>query len=204
MKKIRSLHIILAILLWATLQQGCSYSLEFTGNYYERNQPTLENIRDRYERLYSQQPFNLDLKNKELTRIGIELMTDTMKYIYNFTLDDLSFVDTLVKYKLDVVEMSKLIRDMQTVQATWISKLDYFVNREQKYLIFMSVRHRKLKGLLKPERYFTLAFFSNPQLYDRRGRLLDKDDQKTHRRINGEIFRRLNDRLFYAVMDRYR
>jgi hypothetical protein len=204
MKRIIKPSTLVLFVLWAILQQGCSYSVKFTDDYYRKHQTTLHDIRERYEQLYSRQPFNLDLKNKELTRIGIELLTDTMKYIYNFTLDDLSFVDTLVKYKLDVVEMSKLIRDMQTVQATWISKLDYFVNRERKYLIFMSVRHRKLSGLLKPERYFTLAFFNNPQLYDRRGRLLDKDDQKTHRRINGEIFRRLNDRLFYAVMDRYR
>lgn len=193
-----------SLLVIFCMMQSCSTSVEFTGNYYKKNKQKLNAIQERYEKLYAQQPFQLDLKDKELTRIGVELLTDSIKYVYNFTLEDRSFIDTLEKYKLDIKEVSLLIGDMQDVQATWISKLDYFVNREQKYLIFLSVRHRKLTSLLKAERYFILAFFNNRQSYDKKGRLLDKDDQKRHRLINGQVFHRLNDQLFYAVMDRYR
>ena len=202
MTRISLLSACLGVLCIACM--SCSTSLDFTGNYYTKNRAKLELIQERYEKLYTRQPFQLDLKDRELTRIGIELLTDSIKYIYNFTLTDRSFIDTLDKYNLDIKEMSLLISDMQEVQATWISKLDYFQNRERKYLVFLSVRHRKLHSLLKPERYFTLAFFNNDQSYDKKGRLLDKDDQKRHRLINGEIFHRLNNKLFYAVMDRYR
>lgn len=191
-------------MLLPVLLASCTYSLKFTGDYYKENENTLQSIRERYERLYAIQPFSLDLMNKELSQIGIELMTDTMKYVYNFTLTDRSFPDTLNRYHLDLKEMSLLIGDMQKVQATWISKLDYFVNRQQRFLIFLSIRHRSLKKPLKPERYFTLAFFNSPQLYDKKGRLLDRDDRKKHRQINGEVFVKLTDRVFYAVMDRYR
>lgn len=198
--------ITIGIILYAAIciLPSCSTSSSFTGNYYKKNEQLLDKIHDRYEKLYLQQPFQLDLKDKELTRIGIELLTDSIRYIYNFTLEDRSFIDTLDKYKLDIREMSLLISDMQQAKATWISKLDYFVNREQKYLVLLSIRNRKLNSLFKSERYFVLAFFNNPQAYDKKGRLLDKDDQKRHRLINGEIFHRLNDQLFYAVMDRYR
>lgn len=188
----------------AILMGSCSYSAKFTSRYYEQYDSTLHAIRTRYEKLYEKQAFSLDLKNKELSRLGLELFTDSMRYVYNFQLTDRSFPDTLYKHGLDLLEMSYLIRDMQTVQATWISKLDYYVQREKRYLIFLSVRHRSLKGLLKPERYFTLAFFDKDQLYDKKGRLLDRDDQKTHRRINGEVFRRITDKVFFAVLDRYR
>ena len=100
-------------ILLPLLLASCTYSLKFTGDYYKENEQTLVSIRERYERLYAIQPFSLDLMNKELSQIGIELMTDTMKYVYNFTLTDRSFPDTLSRYHLDLKEMSLLIRDMQ-------------------------------------------------------------------------------------------
>ncbi|MFN4316085.1 MAG: hypothetical protein ACK4E0_17485 [Chitinophagaceae bacterium] len=197
--------LIMAFALAGTLScLSCSYSIKFTERYYEQYDSTLQAIRTRYERLNQIQPFSLDLPNKELSRIGLEINTDTMRFVYNFQLSDRSFPDTLNKYGLDLLEVSYLIRDMQTVQATWISKLDYYVQREKRYLIFLSVRHQSLKKLLQPERYFTLAFFDRPQLFDKKGRLLDRDDLKTHRRINGEIFRRLTDQVFFAVLDKYK
>lgn len=202
MKRNKSILFFVSII--SLLLLSCSSNRRFTQKHYEQHEEKLYSIQQRYEKLYAQQAFQLDLKDKNLTRLGIELLTDSIKYIYNFTLDDRSFIDTLEKYGLDVWEMGMLIKDMQSIQATWISKLDYYLNREKRHLVFLSIRHKKLKQLLQPERYFTLAFFNRPQVYDKKGRLLDKDDGRRHRLINGEVFHRLNDRLFFAIMDRYR
>lgn len=183
---------------------SCGYSKKFTTMYYQENESLLQSARLRFAELYRQRPFSLELKDRELTRLGLELHTDTIRYIYNFRLDEPYLLDTLDKYNLDVKSMSQLINDLQKAHVTWISLLDYYENKERKNLLFMSVRHKKLEAFLKPEKYFTLAFFRSEQPIDKKGRLLDKEDGKTLRRINGEVFRSINGHVFYALMESYR
>lgn len=182
---------------------SCSYSRKFTETYYKENEEVLQSISTRYKELYKKHPFSVVIKDKAFQRIGLEIITDSIKYIYSFD-NEPGLIDTLEKYKFDVLAVSTLINDMQRVHCTWITNLDYYENREEKYLVFISIRHRKLKAFLKPEKYFTLAFFDRRQNYDEKGRLLDKVDRKNIFKINGGVFRKLNDRVCYSVAGNFR
>ena len=195
-------HIISFLLL--CLMLSCTYSKKFTHNYYQDNQVTLQSIRQRFIQLYDQNPFSLELKDKNLSRIGLEIHTDSIKYIYNFQLDEPYLLDTLDKYQFDVKAISELIDDMQKAHCTWITNLDYYEKRQKKFLVFISVRDKKLTAFLQPEKYFTLAFFDQPQSYDEKGRLLDNEDLTKNRLINGAIFRKVNDSVSYALTGKYR
>lgn len=195
-------HIIPFIFLCFFL--SCSYSKKFTQNYYRENESTLQSIRQRFKELYDKHPFSLELKDKKLNSIGIEIHTDSIKYIYNFRTDEPFLLDTLYKYQFDVKGMSELINDMQKAHCTWITNLDYYEKRQKKYLVFISVRDKKLDAFLRPEKYFTLVFFDQPQPFDDKGRLLDNEDLETMRKINGSIFRRINDRVYYALSGQFR
>lgn len=194
----------ITLFLIAGLAFACSSSRHFTHTYYQGHQLYIDSMLNTYEQLYKVHPFSLEIKDKGLTRLGLELHTDSIRYIYSFRLDEPYLIDTLEKYHLDIKQFSQLVRTMQEAGCTWISKLDYYVNREPKFLIFMSIRHKALTGFLRSEKYFTLAVFDRPQLYDKKGRLLDRDDNKSFRRINDEIYKRVNDRVFFALMDKYR
>ena len=146
----------------------------------------------------------MEFKNEVQSRISIEIHTDSIKYIYNFKLDEPFLQDTLRKYDFDIKAMNHLISDMQKTHCTWINNLDYYERREKKDLVFLSVRDKKLDAFLSSEKYFTLVFFEQKQPVDEKGRLLDNDDRKKKRRINGEIFRRINDKVFYAVTGHFR
>ncbi|RYF96231.1 MAG: hypothetical protein EOO00_03230 [Chitinophagaceae bacterium] len=195
-------HIVTLLLLSAVL--SCSYSKKFTETYYKDNEATLQSIRQRFKALHTKHAFSLELKDLQLQRIGIEIHTDSIKYIYNFNTDEPYLLDTLDKYNFDVKAMRELIDDMQLAHCPWITNLDYYEKREKKYMVFLSVRHKELNAFLRPEKYFTLAFFDEPQPVDEKGRLMDKEDLKKPRRINNSIFWKINDRVFYALSGQFR
>lgn len=196
------LHTALFVLL--SFMLSCSYSKKFTKNYYIDNEATLESIRTRYKALYEKNPFSLELKDKQLNRIGLEIHTDSIRYIYTFRTDEPYLLDTLYKYNYDVKAISDLINDMQRAHCTWITNLDYYEKKRRKFLVFLSVRDKKLNAFLRPEKYFTLAFFDEVQVYDEKGRLMDNEFPEQERKINGSIFRRINDKVYYALSTRFR
>jgi hypothetical protein len=195
-------HIVLFSLLCSAL--SCSYSKKFTKNYYRENEATLLSIRQQFKELHDKHPFSLELKDQQLRQIGIEIHTDSIKYIYTFRTDEPYLLDTLYKYQFDVKPMSDLINAMQQAHCTWITNLDYYEKRQKKFLVFISVRDKELHAFLRSEKYFTLVFFDEPQPFDEKGRLLDKEDLEKPRRINSSIFWKINDRVFYALSGQFR
>ena len=98
-------HIISYIFLCIIV--SCSYSKKFTRNYYKENETTLQSIRQRFKDLHDKHPFSLELKDQRLRRIGIEIQTDSIKYIYTFRTDEPYLLDTLYKYQFDVKPVSE-------------------------------------------------------------------------------------------------
>ena len=198
-----SIHHIITF-LFLCLILSCTHSKKFTQNYYRENEPTLQSIRQRFKELYDNNPFAMVLNDKKPIRIGMEIHTDSIKYIYSFRMDEPFLLDTLHKYQFDVKAMSDLINDMQKAHCTWITNLDYYEKRQKKFLVFISVRDKKLDALLRSEKYFTLVFFDQSQPFDEKGRLLDNEDLKTIRKINGSIFHRINNKVYYALSGNFR
>ncbi len=199
----RTIYHIAAMLFLCTFL-ACSNTKKFTHNYYRENESILLSVRDRFKGLYDKTPFSLEIKGINLKSIGMEIHTDSIKYIYSFRMDEPYLFDTLLKYQFDVKAMSVLINDMQKTHCTWITNLDYYENMEKKFLVFISVRDKKLNTFLRSEKYFTLVFFEQPQPFDEKGRLLDKEDLKAIRLINGGVFRKINDKVGYALAGNYR
>ena len=200
---IRSVNIICAFGVLAILV-SCSSSKEFPRAYYNENSEVLQSMKQRYKQDYNARPFSLEITDKSFKRVGLEMILDTIRYIYNFQIDDPSLADTLRRYNYKATEILGLIHDMQEVQCTWLNNLDYYENLEKKYLVFVSIRHRKLESTWRKDKYFTLAFFDTPQPFDDKGRLLDKKNKKQIRKINGAVFYKVDDRTGYALTTHFR
>lgn len=190
-----------ALLFVAT---GCSYPKNFTKNFYTANETRLENLRKQYNDLTREKPFALLFETKDFNNIGFEIITDSIKYIYHFNLEQNNFIDTLKKYHYNVGKMESLIKNMQALQCTWITKVDYYENLTERFLTLMAVRNKALNSTFKGESYCTLAFFEWPQPYDEKGRFLDRADRKRNRMINGYKLNRVNDHVGYAITKHYR
>lgn len=184
--------ILLAIAAsWLT---ACSPRV-FTSKYYFQHAAALDQIEETYKELYPKGPFTIGFNDKNYQIISLQILTDSLDYIYEFGVNEPRLADTLTKYKLDTTKVAQLILQMQAIRCTWIKTYEYYLDEKLKSLIFMSVKPRVFNTPLSYKKYYILTYFPQPQYFDSNGKLLDKRTLRRLRKINGEIFTRINDKV---------
>jgi hypothetical protein len=197
--------IIIIIVLWQmTPFCSCNSAGKITARYYYDNQQILDSIENSYSHLYLKHPFSLEFTDKNFSYISIEIITDTLRYIYEFHVNEPRLTDTLRTYGLDEQGIYNLMKQMKEVHCTWINNLDYYTDENKKSLTFISIRPLALNSPFNYKKYYILTYFSQPQYFDSEGRLLDNRTLRKLRRINDDIFRRINDRVCYTISERFR
>ncbi|MEI9956268.1 MAG: hypothetical protein WDM90_08190 [Ferruginibacter sp.] len=187
----------------ASLLFSCSPKIVAT-KFYEENEKVLDKIEITYKELSKDRPFAIAFTAKDFKTVSVEIYTDTLKYIYDFEVDEPRLADTLTAYNLNAPKVIKLIGMMQSIRSTWIKNLDYYVDGKKNDVVFLSIKPVALKAPLSYQKYYILAYFNQPQQFDSKGRLLDKKQRKRLRKINGEAFSRINDKVCYAVSGNFR
>jgi len=173
-------------------------------NYYYKHRPVLDSIQESYKASYGKKPFSIEFTDHSFKNISLELMTDSLKYIYEFGLGESRMLDTLSKYRFDGPLISRLIRQMGSVHCAWVNNLDYYSNDQKNYLVYVSLWPRALNFPFVNKRYNILAFFSTPQYFDSQGRLMTGRRIRRIRKINSEVFRKINDTVCYTLSGRFR
>jgi hypothetical protein len=172
--------------------------------YYEHNHQTLDSIEASYKQQYKQNRFSVEFTDKTFKNVSLELFTDTIKYIYEFGIDEARMNDSLNKYHISPAGIHHLIEKMRSIKCTWINSLDYYINGKKDLMIYLSIRPRLITFPLTQKKYLILTYYSQAQYYDTEGRLLDRRKRKSLRKINGEIYRRITDRVAYTVSVNFR
>lgn len=182
----------------------CCTTTTYTTAYYRKNSVTVNSIYAQYNKLYFEKPFSVEFKDKTFNYISLEIIKDTIRYIYTFRLNEKKLADTLDKYGFQTALIVNMINDMRSIKCTWINKMDFYVNRRKEYMIYMSVREKTLDSWLKPEKYYTIAFFNQPQQFDNRGRVKATSRSLQPMKINNAIYWRITDRICYAITENFR
>ena len=172
--------------------------------YYYQNEKALDKIEESYKSIYKQTPFNVGFTDRDFNNLTLEIITDTLSYIYEFTLNEKRLTDTLLKYNLKATPVIDIIQQMHTIRCAWINQSDYYVDEKKYSLIFMSIKPVALKRPFAYSKYYVLSYFPQPQYFDSEGRLLQKRKLKDLRKINGEIFKRINSKVCYTISGRFR
>ncbi len=193
----------LAILFIASFILSCS-SKTISTKYYYQHEKVLTSIEEGYKKLYQQDPFTIAFTDRDFKTVLLEMITDTLTYKYEFSLDEKRLTDTLVKFQYNAAKVVDLMKLMQSIRCTWINKLDYYVDEKKNSLIYMSIKAVALKSPFSYQKYYTLTYFPQPQYFDSTGQLLDKRRLRRLRKINGEIFRRINDKVCYTISGNFR
>lgn len=193
---------ILYLFLAAVVLSSCSARI--TGNYYRKNSETVNSIYAQYNKLYFENPFSVEFKDKTYNYISLEIIKDTIRYIYTFRLDEHKLRDTLDKYKFNTAAVVNLIQDMRSIRCTWVNKMDFYVRRRKEYMIYLSIREKKLDSWFKPEKYYTIAFFNEPQQFDEKGRVKATTRSTQPMKINNAVYRRITDKICYAITENFR
>lgn len=197
-KLLTILSTLIALLLYSCSPKNISTK------YYYQNEKVLDSIEESYKKINSATPFTIGFTSKDFKIVALSIETDSLKYIYEFRTDENRIADTLKKYGLPVKPVIALINQMQSIRCTWISNYDYYTDEKRQALIFMSIKPVVLNAPLSYKKYYILTYFQQPQYFDKDGLLLEKQRLKRLRKINGEIFKRINDKVCYTVSAKYR
>lgn len=197
--------IILLFVIAAAIFSSCSSPRKIAAGYYLKNEKMLNEIEASYKSLYQQQPFALQFTNKAFDAVSIDILTDSIKYVYVFGLNEKNRMsDTLRKYGISINGVATLANQMKEIKCNWINNLDYYVDAARHYMIFMSIRELRWQPPFIPPKYYIITYFSTPQYFDEAGRLLDKRKTRRLRKIKGDIFYRINDKVCYTVSASFR
>ena len=197
-------HCIIFMVCVSGLLFSCASRKTFSTNYYKENEKALTRIEQSYKSLYEKKHFSLAFTDRSFNYISLEILTDSIKYIYEFEIKEPRLKDTLVKYGLPETRMDSLIDLMRTIHCIWINNLDYYTNNQRHSLVFMSIRQVAIHLPFTNEKYYILTFYAQPQYFDSEGRLLANRRVRKLRKINDDIFRRINDKVAYTVSERFR
>ena len=195
-------HILLALLISAAFF-SCSPK-NISSRYYFDNEPVLVQMEESFKNTYAKHPFSLAFTSRDFAMVSITIKTDTLNYIYDFNVGEARIADTLAAYGVPIAPVIELIKNMQSIKCAWISNYDYYTGEKKNSLIFMSVKPVALKAPFKYARYYILTYFPQPQYFDGEGRLLERRKLRRLRKINGEIFKRINDKVCYSVSVNFR
>ncbi len=172
--------------------------------YYYQNEKILDSIESSYKRISKNVPFNIGFTSKNFERVSLGIKTDSLYYIYEFDPAENRLADTLTKYQLPAKEVIKLMQQMQSIRCIWINNYDFYVDEKKQTLTFMSIKPVALNALFSNKKYYILTYFQKAQYFDEQGKLLDKRSIRKLRRINGDIFYRINDKVCYTISVKYR
>lgn len=196
-------HLSIILIAYSLLTVSCSTKIIST-NIYQEQKENLNNIESRYEKLNPRNQFSLAFTDKKFNIVSLEMITDTLTRIYEFNVNESRLADTLIKYNYDTAGIFYLIRKMQQAKVTWINSFDYYVNDQPQQLIILSLKPVTIRYIFSPPKYIALAYFRTTQFFDEKGRLLDSRRTKEVRKIKGQVFYKITDRICYTITDKYR
>jgi len=191
------------LITWSLLTVSCSTRI-ISNNYYQEQKGTVDSIESHYEKLNAKKPFALAFTDKDLDIVSIEMISDTLTRIFEFGVNEERLKDSLLKYGYNVNDVYYLINKMQQTKITWINSVDYYVNDQPQQLIYLSIKPVTIRYIFSPPRYIALGYFRTAQSFDEKGRLLDNRRTKRVRKIKGQVFYRITDRICYTITDKYR
>jgi hypothetical protein len=173
-------------------------------NYYRKHHAALDSIEDTYRRAWKTKPFSIEFTDRPFDRVSLQLTTDTLTYIYEYRIGESRLQDTLQKFGYDTVPINWLIKKMRSMECTWIDNLDYYAEDQKHSLIYLSLWPRTFNSPFVNKKYYILTYFQQPQYFDSQGRLFASRRRRHLRKINAEVFFRLNDKVCYTISDRFR
>ncbi|HEY6899498.1 MAG TPA: hypothetical protein VI233_02600, partial [Puia sp.] len=172
------------ILFFAALVQTWSCTSLNITNYYHKHRSTLDSIESVYKTAYAKKPFSIEFTDRPFSRLSLELITDSLTYIYEYTIGEPRIQDTLLRFGYDTAAINNIITNMRSMECTWIDNLDYYTDERKHSLIYISLWPRGFNSPFVNKKYYILTYFQQPQYFDSEGRLLVGRRLRRIRKIN--------------------
>ena len=172
--------------------------------YYHRHREVLDGMESTFRNAYQVKPFSIEFTDRSFDRVSLELITDTLTYIYEYQVGEPRLQDTLKKFGYDTTAIGYLIRNMQQRECTWIDNLNYYTDTARHSLIYISIWPKRFNWPFVNKKYYILTYFQQPQYFDSEDRLLVGRRLRRIRKINGDVYQRITPKVCYTISDRFR
>jgi hypothetical protein len=193
----------LGIVLIALAALPACTSLNIT-NYYHRHHYTLDGMAQVYQKAWNNKHFSIEFTDRAFDHLSLEFDTDTLTYIYEFAVGEPRMQDSILKYGYDTAAINNLVFNMHSMECTWINNLDYYAENTRHSLVFISLWPKAVNLPFDNKKYYILTYFSQTQYFDREGNLMTGRRLRRVRKINGETFKKISDKVCYTISAQFR
>lgn len=190
------------LILVTLILPGCT-TLNIT-NYYHKHHFTLDGMARVYTKAWHNHHFSIEFTDRSFDHVSLEFDTDTLTYIYEFQVGEPRMQDSILKYGYDTTAINNLIFNMQSMECTWINDLDYYTDTTRHSLVYISLWPKKFNLPFVNKKYYILTYFAQPQYFDAEGNLMTGRRLRRIRKINGETFKKISEKVCYTISSEFR
>jgi len=174
------------------LLSSCGINKNVPVKYYTDNRQTLDSIQQLFLKISVPQKFSIGFIDNRFNCISIELITDSLKYLYNFNTGESRITDTLTRFHIDGTGLLNLMRLMKSIECIWISNIDYYESEKKNTLTSFSIKPKRSKSFFLANRYYILLYFPVIQNY------------KKNRLLGNNKIMKINARVAYTISAAFR
>jgi hypothetical protein len=184
---------LISILSLLMLFSCVSMKEKKSAKYYIENETKISEIIKGYDELYQQQPFNLGFSERDYSKLGLDIITDTIRYaITNQQRTDV-IQKTVKAFGYDTVKLRKLYTDLYEIRAIWLGRDDVYFHDVKSSVTYLSFRSVAVGNPFLDRKYYTLVFFDPSQTDDNFKNMLDKQG-----------FRHVKNNIYFSILGRFR
>lgn len=181
-------------LLACLLLASCIASRERkSGKYYMQHEAEIQQMLTLYRQLYRHQPFTIGFSNRDFRYVGVDVITDTVRYSINNEESMEYFRETIEGFRYDTAALFTLYRKMYAIKCIWMGTADFFYDGQEEIATFLSFRSVRFGNPFLDRKYYNLVIFDPAFIIPR-----------TDSMIRQQGFTRIKDEVYFKIMGRFR
>jgi hypothetical protein len=183
------------LLIWCTFLLGACASLKEkkSSKYYFQHEKKIGEILVNYDSLYKQQAFNLGFSERDYSRIGLDIITDTIRYALTNQQRSDAIKEAVRTFGYDTVKLRKLYTDLYDIRAIWLGR-DHLYHKDQKSMVtYLSFRSVAVGNPFLDRKYYALVMLDPAALDDDLKNILARQGY-TH----------IKDNIYFSIIGRFR
>jgi hypothetical protein len=185
--------IIFSILILAGLVSCVSMKERKSEKFYLQNRETIKSILSTYDSLYAYIPFNIGFSDRGFTKVGMDIITDTVRYaITNLQSVEL-FRRTIQGFHFDSARIRGLYEDLYSIKCIWLGKADFYFRGNRELLTYLSFKSVASGNPFLDRKYYTLVFFE-PGLIQ----------EEMYEKIASAGFKRIDTDIYFGILGKFR
>ena len=154
-----------------------------SASYYLKHKTEITEILNSYHILYNQQPFSCGFTDRSYKYFVMQIITDTVRYIYNTEMNKAALYKVLGQVHYDTTRLRSMANQMKAMKLLWMDKTSFWIHEKEEIVTFLSFKSVAVEAPFSENKYYILLFtdmrLDIPELRERlkRGDLVRVEDK---------------------------